>query len=165
LYSTGSKALIRQLNRAAVLNLTKREGPISRVEIARRLALSGAAVTSIAGELEALGGEAGEIGTYLVSYRVISQDSHPIGGSITYSVGAPSETPELPEAKGAARRKLLPLFCVAKKRAALPYGRLAKSTAGELWGWGMPAASTLMCGRLKGSGTRGRKLAEWRGRC
>jgi copper transport protein len=32
-------------------------------------------------------------GTYLVSYRVISADSHPVGGSITYSVGAASATP------------------------------------------------------------------------
>jgi copper transport protein len=32
-------------------------------------------------------------GTYLVSYRVISADSHPIGGTVTYSVGAPSATP------------------------------------------------------------------------
>jgi copper transport protein len=32
-------------------------------------------------------------GTYLVSYRVISADSHPVGGTITYSVGAPSTTP------------------------------------------------------------------------
>lgn len=34
-------------------------------------------------------------GTYLLSYRVISQDSHPVAGSITFSVGAPSGTPEL----------------------------------------------------------------------
>lgn len=54
MYSTGSKSLIRQLNRSAVLNLIKREGPVSRVDIARRLSLSGAAVTSIAGELEGL---------------------------------------------------------------------------------------------------------------
>jgi copper transport protein len=32
-------------------------------------------------------------GTYLVSYRVISADSHPVGGSITYSVGAASTPP------------------------------------------------------------------------
>ena len=32
-------------------------------------------------------------GTYLVSYRVISVDSHPVGGSITYSVGAASTPP------------------------------------------------------------------------
>ena len=37
-----------------------------------------------------------DIGTYLVSYRVISQDSHPVFGSVTYSVGAPSEVPEAP---------------------------------------------------------------------
>ncbi len=32
-------------------------------------------------------------GTYLVSYRVISADSHPVSGAFTYSVGAPSEPP------------------------------------------------------------------------
>lgn len=54
-YSTGSKALIRDLNRSAVLNLVKYEGPISRVAISRRLGLSGGAVTSISGELEGAG--------------------------------------------------------------------------------------------------------------
>lgn len=32
-------------------------------------------------------------GTYLVSYRIISADTHPVGGSITYSVGAASTPP------------------------------------------------------------------------
>lgn len=32
-------------------------------------------------------------GTYLVSYRVVSADSHPIGGAYTFSVGHPSATP------------------------------------------------------------------------
>jgi copper transport protein len=32
-------------------------------------------------------------GTYLVSYRVLSADSHPVGGSISYSVGAASAPP------------------------------------------------------------------------
>ncbi|GAA2521433.1 copper resistance CopC/CopD family protein [Winogradskya humida] len=32
-------------------------------------------------------------GTYLVSYRVVSADSHPVAGSITYSVGAASTPP------------------------------------------------------------------------
>ncbi|MFY1631852.1 copper resistance CopC/CopD family protein [Solwaraspora sp. WMMB335] len=32
------------------------------------------------------------LGTYLVSYRVISADSHPVGAGYTYSVGAPSAT-------------------------------------------------------------------------
>jgi copper transport protein len=36
------------------------------------------------------------LGTYLVSYRVISADSHPVAGALTFSVGAPSATP--PEA-------------------------------------------------------------------
>ena len=35
-------------------------------------------------------------GTYLVSYRVISADSHPVGGSLTYSVGAASTPPTAP---------------------------------------------------------------------
>jgi copper transport protein len=32
-------------------------------------------------------------GTYLISYRVISADTHPVAGTITFSVGAPSRTP------------------------------------------------------------------------
>ncbi|MCW3843938.1 copper resistance protein CopC/CopD [Micromonospora yasonensis] len=32
-------------------------------------------------------------GTYLVSYRVISADSHPVSGAFTFSVGAPSAPP------------------------------------------------------------------------
>jgi copper transport protein len=32
-------------------------------------------------------------GTYLVSWRVISLDGHPVGGALTFSVGAPSTTP------------------------------------------------------------------------
>jgi copper transport protein len=36
----------------------------------------------------------GARGTYLVSYRIISADTHPVGGSITYSVGAPSTPPK-----------------------------------------------------------------------
>ena len=36
------------------------------------------------------------LGTYLVSYRVISADSHPVGGAITFSIGAPSASPPAP---------------------------------------------------------------------
>jgi copper transport protein len=37
------------------------------------------------------------LGTYLVSYRVISADSHPVGGGFTFSVGAPSDNaPKVP---------------------------------------------------------------------
>lgn len=37
--------------------------------------------------------QGGARGSYLVSYRVISADSHPVSGGFTYSVGAPSATP------------------------------------------------------------------------
>jgi copper transport protein len=43
------------------------------------------------------------LGTYLVSYRVISADSHPVGGALTFSVGAPSARPPDPIAGGAHR--------------------------------------------------------------
>jgi copper transport protein len=33
------------------------------------------------------------LGTYLVSYRVISADTHPVGGAVTFSVGGPSASP------------------------------------------------------------------------
>ncbi|MFG1650928.1 copper resistance CopC/CopD family protein [Micromonospora sp. NPDC049275] len=36
---------------------------------------------------------AGQRGTYLVTFRVISADSHPVSGAFTYSVGAPSTPP------------------------------------------------------------------------
>ncbi|MGC5022863.1 copper resistance CopC/CopD family protein [Micromonospora sp. DT47] len=35
----------------------------------------------------------GPRGTYLVSYRVISADSHPVSGAFTWSIGAPSPPP------------------------------------------------------------------------
>lgn len=43
-----------------------------------------------------LDGEIEAQGTYLVSFRVISADSHPVAGSIAFSVGAPSELPAAP---------------------------------------------------------------------
>ncbi len=62
----------------------------------------------ISGDVTATGGtlrigvrKAGRpLGTYLVSYRVISADSHPIGGAITFSVGAPSTAPADPGEAG-----------------------------------------------------------------
>jgi copper transport protein len=43
------------------------------------------------------------LGTYVVSYRVISADSHPVGGGLTFSVGAPSARPPDPSAAGVHR--------------------------------------------------------------
>ncbi|HEX2772423.1 MAG TPA: copper resistance protein CopC [Micromonosporaceae bacterium] len=37
--------------------------------------------------------QGGARGSYLVSYRVISADGHPVSGGYTYAVGAPSTTP------------------------------------------------------------------------
>ena len=51
----GSPALIRGLNRAAVLALIGTQGPIARVEIARRLALSAPTVTEVTRDLVADG--------------------------------------------------------------------------------------------------------------
>jgi copper transport protein len=45
-------------------------------------------------------------GTYLMSWRVISLDGHPVGGALTFSIGAPSATSVMPpqtEADGPLR--------------------------------------------------------------
>ncbi|GAA4255819.1 CopD family protein [Dactylosporangium darangshiense] len=49
-------------------------------------------------------------GTYVVSYRVISADSHPVSGSFTFSVGAPSAAPvaEVPVGTHPAVRVAVP---------------------------------------------------------
>jgi len=51
-------------------------------------------------------------GTYLVSYRVISADSHPVAGTLSFSVGAASTTPtgaEAPESVDPVVRALIPV--------------------------------------------------------
>jgi copper transport protein len=45
-------------------------------------------------------GEAMPHGTYVVTYRVISSDGHPVTGSLSFSVGAPSETVVAPGTAG-----------------------------------------------------------------
>ncbi|MEM6439108.1 MAG: copper resistance protein CopC [Pseudomonadota bacterium] len=47
----------------------------------------------------------GATGTILLSWRVVSSDGHPVGGTLTFHVGAPSEAPPSAErpTKGAAR--------------------------------------------------------------
>lgn len=41
-------------------------------------------------------------GTYVVAWRVVSADGHPISGSLTFSIGAPSETVVAPQVDGGA---------------------------------------------------------------
>lgn len=43
-------------------------------------------------------------GTYTVTYRVISADSHPVSGGFTFSVGAPSEVQGVPTGLGGGNR-------------------------------------------------------------
>ncbi|BCJ44695.1 hypothetical protein GCM10010168_15080 [Actinoplanes ianthinogenes] len=57
----------------------------------------------------------GARGTYLVTFRVISADSHPVGGTITYSVGAASTPPSADET---ADVKVDPVV-----RALIPVGK------------------------------------------
>ncbi|MCY1552454.1 CopC domain protein [compost metagenome] len=33
------------------------------------------------------------VGTYVLSWRVVSEDGHPVGGSVVFSIGAPSGRP------------------------------------------------------------------------
>ncbi|WP_433090085.1 copper resistance protein CopC [Dactylosporangium sp. CA-052675] len=58
-------------------------------------------------------------GTYVVSYRVISGDSHPVSGSFTFSVGAPS-TPATMPASGA-----MPVGTDPVVRVAIPVAKYA----------------------------------------
>lgn len=53
-------------------------------------------------------------GTYLVSYRVISADSHPVAGSLTYSVGAASAPPTATDVDDTADPVVRTLIPIAK---------------------------------------------------
>src|SRR4051812_28248591 len=54
-------------------------------------------------------------GTYLVSWRVVSDDSHPVSGDFTFSVGAPGDAPQ---ASGGAQRGAPPRLALAVGRGA-----------------------------------------------
>jgi copper transport protein len=53
-------------------------------------------------------------GTYLVSFRVISADSHPVGGAFTYSVGVPSPPPSDTEVNVSADPTVTAAFPVVR---------------------------------------------------
>ncbi|MFY1655046.1 copper resistance CopC/CopD family protein [Solwaraspora sp. WMMB762] len=98
-------------------------------------------------------------GTYLVSYRVISADGHPVSGGFTYSVGAPSAVPTddggadtdplvsglLQAAKFVGYAGLLLIVGPVLVLSMLWPRRLARGGPGRLvWtGLGLVAASTL----------------------
>src|SRR6476659_512777 len=52
-------------------------------------------------------------GTHVLSWRVISSDGHPVGGSLLFSIGAPSAQPAA-DADGGAERGVLPAVWAAK---------------------------------------------------
>jgi copper transport protein len=72
-------------------------GPDGKRISAGRVSVSGSAVTV------PLRAADNPNGTYLISYRVISADTHPIGGAITFSVGSPSASPPAAPEEGIDR--------------------------------------------------------------
>ncbi len=76
-------------------------------------------------------------GTHLLSWRVVSDDGHPVGGTLTFHVGAPSATPPTPAelAAGAARfgaalRAVLTVSLVVAVGAAVFAAFVAPAQAG-----------------------------------
>jgi copper transport protein len=72
-------------------------------------------------------------GTWLLSWRVVSSDGHPVGGSLTFHIGQPSAAPPTPAelAAGAARmaaalRLALTVALVVAVGAALHAGLVAR---------------------------------------
>lgn len=73
-------------------------------------------------------------GTWLLSWRVVSADGHPVGGSLSFHIGQPSATPATPSAlaAGAARtaaalRLALTVALVVAVGAALHAGLVARA--------------------------------------
>ncbi|WP_307797907.1 copper resistance CopC/CopD family protein [Actinoplanes flavus] len=68
---------------------------------------------TVSGSTVSITVDAGKQGTYLVSYRVVSADSHPVAGAFTFSVGAPSQRSatddEAPAQASTAVRTALPI--------------------------------------------------------
>lgn len=85
---SGSKALIRDLNRSAILALIGGHGPISRVDIARQLSLSGGTVTVLTRELvgdgviRELDKEPSNGGRRAVRLALVGEAAHAIGVKI-----------------------------------------------------------------------------------
>jgi copper transport protein len=89
------------------------------------------------------------LGTYLVSYRVISADSHPVAGTFTFSVGAPSVAAPRPARDGAH-----PVVAVAVSVARYAgYAGLALTAGGVLllallWPRRLPGRGPLRLARV-----------------
>jgi copper transport protein len=143
--------------------------------------VGGGEPTADGGEVTVPLDEVKDIGTYLVSYRVISQDSHPVFGSVTYSLGAPSEVPQVPAGAAGTADPVVKVAVGVNKYlgyaglvlvvgpavtlAMLWPGRLSRrGPARVLWtGIGLLAASTLAGPWLQAAYTTGEPLLRTTG--
>jgi copper transport protein len=76
------------------------------------------------------------LGTYLVSYRVVSADTHPVGGAVTFSVGAPSATP--PSAADAGTHRSVTL--ASARRCSWPRCGRGRARAAGPGRWPAPGS-------------------------
>jgi copper transport protein len=88
-------------------------------------------------------------GTHVLSWRVVSSDGHPIGGSYVFSVGAPSETAGTggagaTAAPAAAARGLLTLAMVAGVGGAVFLRGVARATPAPPGPAGLAVTAALM---------------------
>lgn len=95
----------------------------------------------------------GPQGTYLVSYRLVSADGHPVSGGFTYSVGRTSTTPTAPEDE---TQLVDPLV-----RAAMSTGRLATYVGACLIAGAVLMLLTLWPSRLDTAVVRRLGWAGW----
>jgi copper transport protein len=113
-------------------------------------------------------------GTYLISWRVVSRDSHPVSGASTFSVGHPSTPPAAQETVSNAVGPLLVVSRLTSYAGIVlliggllfllllwPEGRRVPAARVVLWsGWVMAAAGTLAGLLLQGPYAAGLPLAD-----
>lgn len=74
-------------------------------------------------------------GTYTVTWRIVSADSHPVSGAFTFSVGAPSSTVVRPHAPG-GRGTVVPVaFAFVRSLAFAAYALLVGAVAFVIVCW------------------------------
>lgn len=83
-------------------------------------------------------------GTYVVAWRAVSADSHPVSGAFTFSIGAPTpgvDASVLSAAAGGTDRVVAALFAIARLAAFIGLALLLGAAALACWSWrGQPPA-------------------------